>query len=193
MKTALAAIIGCTLLSSCSWDTGHTPVPRRTAFPRVSLYDSVFSAVDDLPVNLSLNSVLSPELESREDGSVWLTAEYPAYNATLYVSVTPVNESTVESVVDNRTERIHLNTNGASINIEEIDNPSGYHSNIIRTVSPSSTPLQFLALNPDSPRWVVSGSVFFGGVSSSTSLDSIAPVYDAINRDIRHAMRSLSD
>lgn len=193
MKTALAAVIGCILLAACSPDQGHTPVPRRTAFPRVCLYDSTYTSVDSIPVNISLNSALTPEVKTRQDGSIWLTAEYPAYNATLYVTATPVNESTVESIVDNRTERIHLNINGAGIRIEEMDNAAGYHSNIIRTVSPSSTPLQFLAVNAGRPRWVVYGSVFFGEMAASTPLDSIAPVYEAINRDIRHAMRSLSD
>ncbi len=99
----------------------------------------------------------------------------------------------MESVIDNRTERIHLNINGAGMSIEESDNAAGYHSNIVSTLSPSSTPLQFIAVRTDHPRWVVSGSVFFDGISSSTPLDSIKPVHDAVRRDLRHAMLTLSD
>lgn len=186
-------ILASALFAGCVSDPAHKPVPRRPAFPRITLYDTVYAAVDSLPLHLELNSALTSEVKTRSDGSLWLTARYPDYNATLYLTLSPVSSSDVESVVDNRTERIHLNINGAGINIEEVDNASGYHSNIVRTVSPSSTPLQFIAVNPGRPRWVVSGSVFFEGMSATTSLDSIRPVYDAVGRDIRHAMLMLSD
>lgn len=189
----VAAILFSALLAGCTSDTAHTPVPRRTAFPRITLCDTLYAAVDSLPVHIELNSALKADVTKRMDGSVWLTARYPAYNATLYVTLSPVTESEVESVIDNRTERMHLNINGAGINIEEADNASGYRSNIVRTLSPSSTPLQFLAVNPARARWVVYGSVFFEGSSATTSLDSIMPVYDAVARDLRHAMLTLSD
>ena len=193
MMRLSAVILVTMLLAGCSSDPGHTPVPRRPAFPRIALYDTVYAAVDSLPLHLELNAALKSEVKTRPDGSLWITARYPDYNATLYLTLSPVSTSDVESVVDNRTERIHLNINGAGINIEEADNVSGYHSNIVRTVSPSSTPLQFLAVNPRRPRWVVSGSVFFEGMSATTSLDSIQPVYDAVGRDLRHAMLTLCD
>lgn len=193
MMRPIAAILASALLVGCASDTAHTPVPRRTAFPRITLYDTIYAAADSLPLYLELNSALKPDVTARRDGSVWLTARYPAYNATLYITLSPVTERDVESVVDNRTERMHLNINGSGISIEEADNASGYHSNIVRTLSPSSTPLQFLAVNPATPRWVVYGSVFFDGAPSTASLDSLMPVYDAVAVDLRHAMLTLSD
>lgn len=193
MRALIPAILAALMATACTSDTTHNPVPRRTAFPRIALHDSVYTPADSLPVHLELNSVLAPHVTLRPDGSAWLTARYPAYNATLYVTVSPVDETTVESVIDNRTERIHLNINGAGMSIEEADNAAGYHSNIVATVSPSSTPLQFIAVKSDRPRWVVSGSVFFDGISASTPLDSIKPVHDAVRRDLRHAMLTLSD
>lgn len=187
---SIVLIIAC--LWGCTADEG-TPVPRRKAFPRVAVPDTVFTPVDGLPVHMRANAGQRAHTDARADGSFWLTVEYPAYGARILCTFTPVDESTVAGVLDNRYERMSLNAGAGAISIDEFDNPGAYHSSILRSQAVPATPVQFISLRPERPRWVVSGSVFFENASPTTSADSVRPMVYIMHGEVTRMLRSLRD
>ncbi len=78
------------------------PRPRRTAYPRIECYDTVYARVNSFPLNLWINFNASVDGQRDDDGSQWLDVTYPRYNAVLHLTYTPVNRGTAARVLDNR-------------------------------------------------------------------------------------------
>lgn len=193
MKTAgkIYALLLTALLTGCA-ERPPASTPRRTAYPRPALYDTAYIHVKGAPVDILVNASADLHMQQKHDGAYWLTIGYPAYNAKIYCTFTPVTDATVEAVIDNRAQRISLNSAGGE-KIADIESSGGYHANLVASASAAATPVQFLAVRPDSARWVVSGSVFFDGIAPSTPSDSIYPFIEAVRTDVAKALKSLSD
>lgn len=190
---ALVAIVAIFVgLAACTRG-GDASVPRRIAYPRIALYDTVYSVVDTLPVAMELNRAIRYDCERRDDGAWWVNLHYDRYGATVYCTLTPVDRATVDAVVDNRAERIHRNISQTSVDVIDIDSPGAYHSNMVVARGGSSAPVQFLSVNPEDPRWVLSGTAFFDNAPAGVSADSVAPIVDALSRDISRMLRGLKD
>lgn len=194
MRSLLPGIF---LMMMCLWgcapDNGSAPVPRRRAFPRVQAPDTAFTQLTDLPLLVSVNESQPIQIENRADGSVWITVRYPSYAASILCTFTPVDESSIARVLDNRYERMRLNAGAGSLTVEEFDNSGGYHSSILRSQAASATPVQFISAGAEHPQWVVSGSVFFENPSPSTSVDSVRPVIDIMHGEVVRMLTSLTD
>lgn len=186
-------IIAITLLLAACSDGDGTSVPRRTAYPRIALYDTTYVEVAGLPTLLSVNSNTSQQIQRRDDGAYWVTITYPAYKAYIYLTLTPANEANISQIVANRTERIDLNVANTPTSVDSDTNPDEYTYNIVYSPSMHTTPIHLLAYKTHAPQWVVSGSVYFPEASTSVSLDSISPVYQAIKQDIHHTFSHLCD
>ncbi len=189
MRTLLSVIL-LSMLWGCSSD-GSAPVPRRHAYPRVAAPDTVFTRLAALPLSMSVNAGQPVLTETRADGSVWLTVQYPAYGARILCTFTPVDASSIASVLDNRYERMSLNAGAGGLIVEEFDNSGGYHSGILRSQAVSATPVQFISVAAERPQWVVSGSVFFDGTSPSTAADSVRPMVDIMHGEVTRMLKSL--
>ncbi len=189
MRTILSLILSAMLWSCTSG--GGDPVPRRHAYPRVPDPDTAFIRLTDLPVRMSVNGSQPVETETRADGSVWLTVQYPAYDARILCTFTPVDASSIASVLDNRYERMSLNAGAGSHTLEQFDNSGGYHSRILRSQTVNATPVQFISAASEQPQWVVSGSVFFENVSPATSADSVRPVIDIMHGEAVRMLKSI--
>lgn len=180
-------------LGGCSAGNDSSAVPRRRAFPRVQAPDTAFTQLTGLPLLMSVNESQPVQIENRADGSVWITVRYPAYDASILCTFTPVDESSIARVLDNRYERMKLNAGAGSITVREFENSGGYHSGILRSQAASATPVQFISSGTGSPQWVVSGSVFFEKISPSTSADSVRPVIDIMQGEVERMLISLAN
>lgn len=183
--TAAAAIALATSGAGCSGkaDT-QAPIPRRTAYPRPQLPDTVLAAADGLPLKFEVNTQAATELP-RPD---WLNIRYPMLRATIHVTFTAAaDSSTLDEVRRNRMQRLMLNAGDKPSNHTEFTNPDGFDVLIVETEG-ISTPLQFLASGPD--RWVVSGAAYLD--SYNAAADSLRPIIQAIRHDIYRAMQHLS-
>lgn len=189
MRLLLSLII-LSFLWGCSPDSG-APVPRRRAFPRVQAPDTAFVRLVGLPLPMSVNTAQPVLTETRSDGSVWLTVEYPAYGARILCTFTPVDANTIGSVLDNRYERMSLNAGAGAHTLDEFDNPGGYHSGILLSQPSSATPVQFISAPTGAPSWVVSGSVFFENASPSAPADSVRPVIDIMHAEVTKMLKSI--
>lgn len=162
-----------------------TAIPRRTAYPRPALLDTAMTTVADLPVSFAVNAgatISRPQTN-------WLDVFYPTYGATMHVSFTAVDSTTIDDVMANRFERIALNNGNvlATTSHEDI-NAAGFDYLTVR-LDGTATPLQFLATDLESI--VVSGVVYMSDPKVATAIDSLRPIVDAIEADINRAMLSL--
>lgn len=178
-----AALAGA--LAGCSSD-GQSPTPRRHAYPRVVVSDSVYHSADSFSPHFEINAAV----RATRPAPGQLTIDYPAYGAVVYVTSRRLPPGELEAELDNRRERISLNLNGVSATTEHLRSANGrFECALVTARDVSATPVQFLAT--DGEGCLVSGAAYFANVSSGTSADSIAPIVAALRRDLRHALLTL--
>ncbi len=181
----LFVALAAALLSACA-SRQDAPVPRPTAYPRVSDPGAVYVAVDSLPVLFEVNSTAEVE-RPRAD---WLDIRYPDWHVTIHVSLTAVDPAEFERALDNRMQRIHLNVASLAVTEElELDSPE-FTSVLLSSPDARSTPLQFIAVGDST--MIVSGVAFFENVAPEASVDSLAPMVRYLRRDLTHALENLS-
>lgn len=190
LTTAALAIAGCGGNDS-DQTTTQTVVPLPKAFPRIPTYDTVYVTTDSLPCGFEVNadaivSIRRPD--TAPEGTVWADIAYPAYNATLRLTFTPVTASTHHDVIANRRERMMLNFADNPVQIKELQSTgTGYTTAILTAPTASVTPVQFVGSND---RWVISGALQMHRISDSDP-DSIMPMLRAVERDICHSATHL--
>lgn len=190
MKTLSLLLPVClaSLLCACSGQTSRdkTPVPRPEAWPRIAIYDSIYQVVDSLPVVFEANA--SAKIEHTRPG--WVNINYPAYASTIYLTVTQTTPAEIESVVDNRLERMALNiADNTDVTQEHIVSPD-FESIMLISPGTRSTPVQFVSTDRRST--VVSGTAFLHNAGQIASTDSVAPVIESLRHDIVHALKNLT-
>lgn len=167
------------------------PVPRRHAYPRVEIPDSVYTdmAAGTTTLHIAVSDAATVTLRISDDGnSQFVDAAYPDFNSTIFFTVTPVDRATAGDVIANRMERIRLNLGSSDAELFEFDSPGGFENKLFVSRGDISTPVQFIAT--DGNAFVVSGAAFVRDASPATA-DSIAPVVDMLRRDILHALKTM--
>lgn len=187
MKTSglyLAAVIA---LASCSGGGDNIPVPRPVAYPRIELPDSTYSTVDAGRVSLQLNSAATYSADSVAKG--WITVTYPQDVAAIYITATDLSPENADQIIDNRIERLSINTGGLPTEMTSFITPARLHSRILTTPSGTPTPVQFIIT--DHKSILVSGSATARNAASAPA-DSIVPIVKMLERDIIHLSKTLS-
>ncbi len=185
MRVIIAAMASLMMLTIAACRGSETPIPRRTAYPRPALLDTVMTAAPDLPLYFPVNA----QAKISSPGKGWLDVVYPSYGATLHVSFTQVSPSTLEEVKHNRMERLMLNCGDLTTENSEFTNPAGY--SILATYTEgANTPLQFVAT--DNISIVVSGAIYLSDPNAPAAVDSIAPIIDALQGDLIRSLMRLS-
>lgn len=188
VKLTVLFLMSLVAISACSPGKGtDVAVPRRKAYPRMELPDSVFVDGRGIPCSLQTNVASSVEVTRDDKAGKWVNVSYPDLGAYILFTFTPVGKSTIEGVIDNRLERIALNLGGGGAEIVEFNSPEGFVSRVIRGEQ-GITPVQFLST--DNKEIVVSGAAYVPGFSPELS-DSLSPVVDMLHRDIVHALKTL--
>ncbi|MDE6288378.1 MAG: hypothetical protein K2M00_06300 [Muribaculaceae bacterium] len=182
MKSLLTALIVSVILVSCGGE--QKPVPRRTAYPRAPHHDTAMIQAAEAPIYFDVNAAAN--VTSTAPG--WLNVAYPAYDAVMYVTFTPVDETSIDTVRVNRMERLLLNAGGAPGERREFMNEAGYDV-MIFTARGTATPVQFLATDGESS--VVSGAVYFSDPRAAAAVDSLDPYVRAIEGDVMRSMKTL--
>ena len=172
----------------CGRSDNSSPTPRRTAYPRIECYDTVYARVNSFPLNLWINFNASVDGQRDDDGSQWLDITYPRYDAVLHLTYTPVNRGTAARVLDNRRERMAMNVGEHRADVTETISQSGVTSLIVKAPAAVVTPLQWVAT--DSVAFVLSGALEIMG--NDRSAEETAPIVEAVYNDILMAARRLS-
>lgn len=178
------------LMSECGSD-GHSEVavPRRQAYPRIELYDTVYRAVDNLPVVFEVNDCATISRASRDgmENPNWINVKYSRYGATLHCTYTSVADVSISEVMNNRIERMSLNTGELTTDITTLSTSQGVTATVLMTPMAKVTPIQFLAT--DSATYVMTGALYLDNASVAT--DSVMPILDAVRADVIHAVTHL--
>ncbi|MCH5347048.1 MAG: hypothetical protein J1E63_08050 [Muribaculaceae bacterium] len=187
MKRLLSAAFVATLMAAAACNGGGEQIatPRPTAYPRLSVAPALYHPLDAGGVALEVNDATTDSVYQRE-ASTWVNIVYPTYcnGSTIYLTITPATAATVDGIIDNRLERIALNLGDSEAEVTELETPTGWQCRLVRALSPTMTPLQFIATGHDR---VVSGAYYI-----SAAGDSVAPLVNAVERDILHLLTQLS-
>lgn len=184
---AMTAIMAALCLPACNGGQEYTPTPKRHAYPRIALLPQEYIAADSLPLHFEVNSHALTHIEAKEHGA-WLTIGYPKYNSNVYITLTPVTDGNIQKIINNRLERISLNTGNGHTSTTYIESKDGFSGQIIYSMPGEALPIQFLV--SDGSRWVVSGVVEMA--NRQADADSVSPITDALRQDIEHSLSTIS-
>lgn len=185
----LALAMAVALLAGCG-GAGDVAVPRPQGYPRIELYPPVYTvAVPVAGLSMEINVGACVDTVRTGDRSQWFNIEYPRYDAAIYCTYTLVDRGSVAGVIDNRRERMALNSGGAPGELISVENKSGVSGQLLVTPSGAMNPVQFLAT--DGHRFVLSGAMAFIG-DSVVDTDSVAPVIEAVGDDMIRMLQSMS-
>ena len=170
-----------------------SPVPRRYAYPRIQLYPEKYCVIPgENSVNIEKNAssiVLTDSVAGLN--SRWITISYPMYSANLYLTVNECDDSIqFENVYSNRVQRIALNTGGKDYEQLEIENAAGFLSEILTIRTGSANPVMFLSTK--NKKYVVSGIFYMSDAGNISKPDSVAPIIDAVRKDVVHLVKNLN-
>lgn len=175
-------------LSSCSHRDSNAAVPKPEAWPRIEIPAEQFTDHTFGNACLPLNSAAQVS-EQRKDDGTWIDVTYPTFlNARLYLTLlTTANPEDLKTVLDNRRERMELNTGGAVTELTELTSEGGWDALLAVTRSSMTTPVQFVA---NDGKNVLSG-VLYLNFPTGTPADSVAPIVKTVRRDMLHALKHL--
>lgn len=185
--TALAALLS----TACGGVThrGDIPVPRPTGYARIELPDSTFRPHAAGGITLQLNAAVDSVTTVDKENQSWVTASYGALDASLYITVTHLDAGTAAEAIDNRIERLSLNTGGRPTEVISFVTSHGLDARIIVTPRESPVPVQFLVT--DHRTLLVSGSAMLEAAATAPP-DSVSPVVGMLRRDITHTVVNIS-
>lgn len=184
-RSLLLLYIICVAVAVGSCTREHNPVPRRTAWPRPAVIDTVMVRAEGAPLDFRVNRAA----RTSSDRPGWLNVAYPMYGAVMYVTFTDVTGADVDRARRNRMERLVLNSGGRPGRESQWTNAAGFEVYTLRTEG-VATPLQFVAT--DGRTALVSGAVYFNNLRADAPADSLAPVLDAIEGDINRCLNALT-
>lgn len=134
------------------------------------------------------NSDANVSMQQKADASWWITVTYPQFsNATLYLTLSPVSRRETSAIMDNRRERMELNSGGATTVITELTSAGNWHCELAETRTSLTTPVQLLATASAS---VLSGA-FYLDLPAGSSPDSIAPIVRTVRDDMLYLLKNL--
>lgn len=167
-------------LMSCG-DSGDKSVPLPQAWPRVPIAASdSMATVADVPVEVKINPVAVYEIVEGEHPG--LTVRYPSAGVDIYFTfIYPASAKERDEIISARKQRMALNLNGTEARTETLDNVDGV---AVVAKSVAQTPVQILA---DIDGYIVTATSFVRNASNSTPYDSIKPVYDVLEHDMKKA------
>jgi len=183
------------IIGSLSWaacaDNSGSSVPKPKAYHRISVPDSVYftTAFDGVTILLNSSAVASDSIHS--DGT-WIDITYPHFEgAKLYLTITSAPPSKLPSLIENRTERIRLDTSSSSTEITELSSVGGWKGALFVTRSSINTPIHILAHNACGTK-LLSGALYINPKESATP-DSISPIVSTVTRDLIIALKNLNE
>ncbi len=166
-------------------------VPRRVGYPRIRLCDTLYKPADITPLYLEVNAEAVVIEKTTESGSesYWFDINYPAYNGTIYCTLSKTSRLTVSEIIANRLERISLNLGNDGQHESIALKKGNVSSQVITTRGNMVSPIMFIAT--DNQNWVFSGTFNFNA-SQKLNYDSVAPIINAVKKDIVHTISSIN-
>lgn len=184
----LAVALAAAGICSCSTRGNDSTVPKPEAWPRIEVPAEEYTEHSFDNVSLTLNSVATVSGEAKDEGT-WINITYPTFqNAHLYLTLSGAKSpDELKAILDNRRERMELNTGGTVTELTELTSDGGWEGLLAVTRSSLTTPVQLLAHDGNK---VLSGVLYFN-FPADTPADSVAPIVKTVRRDMIHALKHL--
>lgn len=188
-KSALIIAVAAVVAACSNGGQRDVAVPLPEAYPRAYVYPDSFRTVTFRGVTFDVNA--GARVDSAENG---INIVYPRYGAVVYVSVHDKikGPEAFSAEWTGRQRRIAMNL-GASAGSASTD--GGVREDIsapytiVRANTTVQTPVQILTGNAEKGV-IISAAAFMESWSVVTPYDSIKPVTDALERDLRHVVFS---
>ncbi|MDE6448488.1 MAG: hypothetical protein K2L41_00225 [Muribaculaceae bacterium] len=181
LLTALAAI------SCVHRDRQDIAVPRPVAYHRITIPDSVYRMFNAGAVSIQINASTTDTIVTA--GNSWITARYTGMDASMYITVAEISPDTADESIENRVERMSLNTGGHPTEVISFTTPAGFDARMTVTRTGSPTPVQFIATDH---RTILVSGVGTVGLSVTAPADSLSPITEMLERDITHLLKTLT-
>lgn len=180
----IAAAIALSVLAGCN--SRPADVPRRYAYPRVAVPDSVRvrHSLGGLALELSADAAVSYPSEQ------WLDASYPALGATLHLAARQTTgQENLRQEIANRRQRISLNLGSATARSDRFTTAHGFDCELVVSAEGVSTPVQFIACGTDGK--MLTGAVVLNGPTAPA--DSLQPIVKALEREVFTMLEQLDN
>lgn len=180
-------VVGTLALNSCSRQDNQA-VPRPEAWPRIETPAEEFADIHVDGVEFPVNTEANVSTQYR-DGSTWVDIVYPGFkNTRLYLTLRRENDpKALDKAIDNRRERIALNSGGMVTEITDLVSDGGWDCTLVVTRGSVTTPVQLLATDG---RQMLSGALYCS-FPPQTQPDSISPIVSTVSRDMLHTLKHL--
>lgn len=179
----IIAILTSMIACSSRENPREIPVPRPEAYFRLNLPDTIYTPHDMGGEIIMLNESIDSIVTVNAGKNYWLTASYPDNKATIYLTVTEVTPATEAQVIENRTERMSLNTGGNQCYIENSRTGKGRTATLLITPAGSPTPVQLMVIGHADKIITVAANC---DEAATARPDSLQPVIDMLVRDLNH-------
>ncbi len=185
------AVFAAMVMALVACGKSDTVVPREHAYPRIVLYDTVYRAVEVLPVCFDVNA--NAEVSGR-DGACDI--HYPRYDATIYVGVAAVKPESgnIADNLTNRLQRMALNLDGVPAHYGDIEMAHGCMARLVVADGLTATPVQGLYADTVSGVVVSAAAFMHDGTLTQrgpAATDSLRPVTEALTADMMRLLRTI--
>lgn len=172
------------LLTSC----GKNYVPKPFGYFRIALPEQRYQPFDSPAYPFRFEISESAEVQNRPgNGGMWFDIVYPSLNARINCTYLPVRGN-LRALSDDAQEFVYKHASMAnSIPEQGFENPDKDMYGVFFSIrGNTASPYQFYMT--DSTRHFLRGAVYFNCVPNQ---DSLAPVFDFMETDLRHLIETL--
>jgi gliding motility-associated lipoprotein GldD len=182
------------VLVSCN----DVPIPKPYGYFRVDLPQHTYRALGDtldlpytfnLPVYANIENSDIEMLAQKElttSGEKWIDIDFPKYNATIYCSYKSLHNNLYEISEEARNIVYKHSIRADAISEQRYENPDNHIFGILYNLKGNTASTAQFVLT-DSTRHFFRAAVYFNNVPNN---DSIAPVRDFINQDVKQIMET---
>lgn len=169
------------LLYGCGGGDNRPPVPRRHAYPRMAVPDSV--QLDTVVAGRRIRAAVHGRPTVPQ--SDWLNLDYPG--ATLHIAFNSVASDRMAAELDNRRQRMSLNLGGAPARTAHFTTADSVYECVLVTAEvPVLTPIQLLGT--DGRSRLVYAALRLHTAPAPNAIDSLTPMLQLVTADLHKVL-----
>lgn len=164
--------------------------PKPHAFPRVIYPEKEYEQIDtDCPFTFEKPTYSDLQPYSVDENPCYYNLNYTPFNATLHLSYIPIQtQSDLDSLAEEAYKMVfkpHLQRAEEIIEREIADSSANWRGMIYDLEGKTATPFNFYIT--DEKNHFFRGSFYF---NERTTRDSVLPIYNFLNEDVMHSIKS---
>lgn len=164
-------------------------IPKQRAYFRISFPEKKYERFTGNSCPFSFDIPVYAKIVADSGGNsepCWFNVEFPAFKGTLYLSYKGVNKDLNNFIEDSRSLSMKHISRASGMQEEAISNSQKkLFGNYYSVKGNAASPVQFYLT--DSTKSFLRGSLYFYAVPNP---DSIAPILDFIEKDVKHLLES---